>query len=214
MAISKNHLFMSVEDFLTFESAAPGRHEYVDGQVFAMVGSTMRHNIISSNIQSILQTQLRGGSCRAFISDVKVRVEATNSFYYPDVVVSCKPLDTSGTVVTEPVLLVEVLSPSTAATDKREKLVAYLKILTLKEYLIVYQSKKRIEVYRKGLDGHWKIPEVVELQNTLEIHSLPKRLSIALDAIYEDVDWVEPNATAPWLVSEAACGSFELEEMY
>ncbi|CAN5272798.1 Uma2 family endonuclease [soil metagenome] len=214
MAIPQNHLYMSVEEYLAFESAAPVRHEYVDGQLFAMVGTTLRHNIISSNLQTILQTHLRGGSCRVFMSDVKVRVEATNSFYYPDIMVSCKPIDTSSTVITEPVLLAEILSPSTAATDKREKLVAYLKIQTLKEYLIVYQSKKRIEVYRKGLDGHWKIPEVVELQNTLEIQSLPKPLSIALDAIYEDVDWAEPNANAPWLVSETAYGSLELEEIY
>src|SRR5437868_14877821 len=110
MAIPKYQLYMSVEEYLAFEETASLRHEFVDGQVFAMVGTTLRHNIISANLQSILQTHLRGSSCRAFISDVKVRVEATNSFYYPDIMVSCKPLDTSGTVITEPVLLVEVLS--------------------------------------------------------------------------------------------------------
>lgn len=219
MATSKDHLYMNVEEYLTFEKSASVRHEYVDGQVFAMVGTTLRHNIISSNLQTILQTHLRGGSCRAFMSDVKVRVAATNSFYYPDVLVSCTPIDTNETVITDPVLIVEVLSNSTAATDKREKLVAYLKIQTLKEYLIVYQSKKRVEIYRRGLDGNWKIPEVIEFPNTLElqaqsalhVESLPKPLVIALDAIYEGVDWEEPTASAPWLVSETANELSELE---
>lgn len=211
MATSKDHLYMNVEEYLTFEKSASVRHEFVDGQVFAMVGTTLRHNIISSNLQTILQTHLRGGSCRAFMSDVKVRVAATNSFYYPDVLVSCTPIDTNETVITDPVLIVEVLSNSTAATDKREKLVAYLKIQTLKEYLIVYQSKKRVEVYRRGLDGNWKIPEVIEFPNTLDVESLPKPLVIALDAIYEGVDWEESTASAPWLVSETANGLSEFE---
>src|ERR1700678_3274194 len=114
-------LYITAEEYLTEEAHAPLKHEYVDGRVFVMTGSTLRHNIIASNIQSILRTHVRGSRCRAYIADVKVKVESTNSFYYPDVMVSCDKYDDKSVFTCNPELVVEVLSRSTAAIDRREK---------------------------------------------------------------------------------------------
>jgi Uma2 family endonuclease len=127
MSVPGNVAHMSVDEYLSSEEHASVRREYVDGRVFAMTGVTKRHNIIAGNIYSILRAHVRGSQCRAYISDVKVRVEAANSFYYPDVMVSCEPFDHKSVFTSTPRLIVEVLSRSTAAIDRREKVLAYSK---------------------------------------------------------------------------------------
>ncbi len=112
---------MTVDEYMAFEMRATVRHEFVDGRLFAMSGATKRHNIIAGNIYSILRAHVRGSQCRAYVSDVKARVESMNIFYYPDVMVSCDLFDKDSTFAARPVLIVEVLSRSTAAIDRREK---------------------------------------------------------------------------------------------
>ncbi|MBX9696387.1 MAG: Uma2 family endonuclease [Cyanobacteria bacterium] len=179
-------LHMSVEEYLMMEESAPVRHEYVDGQVFAMSGATRRHNIITGNVFAILHAELRGSPCRPYVEAVKARIQAANCFYYPDVMVACDVFDERSVYTEEPVLIVEVLSPSTAGIDRREKLVNYRLIPTLKEYVIIHQRRKIVELYRKNSEGYWSLFKF-GAGHLLELQSLPKgTVMIEVDSIYED----------------------------
>jgi Uma2 family endonuclease len=187
IAMALRRLNMTVDEYLELEANSSTRHEFVDGQIFDMVGASEAHNFIAGNVYSILRAHVRGSACRAFVSDFKVRIAASNSFYYPDVVVTCEPPNPSRLFTTVPVLIVEVRSPSTAATDKREKLTAYRQIKTLQEYLIIYQDKQLIELYRKEADERWAFMQV-QAGEELLLKSIPcGELGISMDAVYEDV---------------------------
>jgi len=195
---------MSSEEYLAREENASVRHEYVDGLLFAMTGTTRKHNLISINICTRLREHLRRSRCRVYMSDVKARVEFTNSFYYPDVMVACDKFDKKSVFTASPVLIVEVLSRKTATTDRREKAYAYKQIESLQEYLIVHQSRKRAELHRRNKQGNWDIFEFgTGAELTLE--SIPVgTLKLSMDEIYEDVDSepghleVGENAEAEW----------------
>jgi Uma2 family endonuclease len=181
--------YISVEEYLRSEENLAQRHEYVDGRLFAMSGATKKHNIIAFNVQSALHQHVRGSGCRAYASDVKVWVEAANSFYYPDVVVSCGDTDQNSAVASNPVFIVEILSRATAAIDRREKVLAYKQIDSVKAYLIVHQSRQRVELHKRNDQASW---DVVEFGPGDEIilDSMPTGpVKIAMSTIYQDVDW-------------------------
>ena len=114
---------------------------------------------ISTNIAAILRSQLKRSGCRVYTSDALVRIEATNSFYFPDVVVDCGKFDKNALYTSTPTVIFEVLSRSTAMTDRREKLIAYKKIPTLSAYVIVQQAWKCVELHKR-LDGEaWSVEE-------------------------------------------------------
>jgi Uma2 family endonuclease len=187
MAVVNKLRQVTVEEYLKSEETAAVKHEYVDGRVFAMTGANRRHNIITGNIFTVLHGFLDGTPCRPFMEAMKARVKAANCFYYPDVMVACDRNDDESVYTEEPVLIIEVLSPSTAAVDRREKLTNYLKIATLREYLIVHQRRKRVECYRKGDDGNWTMTEY-SAGEQLTLRSLPKgELTISIDTIYKNV---------------------------
>jgi Uma2 family endonuclease len=176
---------MTEEAYLAAEAKAKVRHEYVDGYVFAMSGSTDAHNVICGNIFSFIHRHLRGSSCRAYINDMKVRIQSARSYYYPDIMVTCEPFDADTVFKRSPVLLIEVLSPSTASKDRREKLIAYQKISELKEYLIVHQKKQQVELYRRISETEWELI-IQSGDSEITLESLPKgpmKLPFAL--IYE-----------------------------
>jgi len=200
---------MTVDEYMAFEKRATIRHEYVDGRIFAMTGATKRHNLIAGNIYSILRAHVRGSRCRAYVSDVKARVESMNIFYYPDVMVSCEAFEKDSTFTSSPVLIVEVLSRSTAAIDRREKMLAYKQIESLKEYLIVHQTKQLVELHRKSENGSWDVFEFA-LGTEMELGAIPVgSIKISLAAIYEDIEWPHENS---WKVREDAedCQEAEL----
>ena len=145
---------LSVEEYLAAERSADVRHEYVDGELFAMTGASRAHNAISLNIAAALLDHLRDGPCRVAIAGMKVRIESLNRFYYPDVVVSCNAVEDEPDdyVETRPTLVVEVLSPSTAATDRREKRLGYQTLPSLQEYVLVHQDRVAIELFRRQGD--------------------------------------------------------------
>jgi Uma2 family endonuclease len=134
--------YVSYEDYLRIEEASDERHEYIAGALFAMVGETKRHNLIIGNMLQQFYPAATG-ACRVFVNHVKLRT-ADDIIYYPDIVVSCDPHDTDPLVVNRPCLVVEVLSPSTSRTDRREKLLAYRAIDGLQAYLIVGQDTERV----------------------------------------------------------------------
>src|SRR5215210_9413337 len=139
MSLPKERQSLSVGGYLEGERDSEVRHEYVAGQAYAMAGASARHNRIALNIAGRLNDLLADGECEAFMSDMKVRV-APDLFYYPDVVVACDPAGGDPYVRAEPRLVVEVLSPSTERTDRREKLAAYQSCPSLQEYALVSQD--------------------------------------------------------------------------
>jgi Uma2 family endonuclease len=144
-------------DYLEREDTSEVRHEYVGGEVHAMVGGTLRHNRISMNIAHLLADRLGGTPCQVFMEGVKLHVQAADSVYYPDVIVHCG-LSVAGDakVLQDAALVVEVLSESTMEIDRREKLVAYRKLPGLRGYWIASQTEQRVEVHERDAAGQWK----------------------------------------------------------
>ncbi len=139
------------------------RHEYVGGAIYALAGSTRRHDIIATNILALLWNAARDGPCRVHTSDRRLRA-AADVFYYPDVMVVCPPEneETGDEALFEdaPCLVVEVTSPSTQAIDRREKLLAYKKLPNLRAYLIVAQEEMRVERHWRDEADQWWQAEV------------------------------------------------------
>ena len=152
---------ISEQDYLALEARSPVRHEYVAGEVFAMTGASIRHNVIALNLATALRSHLRGTPCRALMEGVKLRLRKESSYFYPDVMVTCEAglldLGAEVQIVEEPVLLIEVLSPSTEGIDRREKLRAYRTLPSLREYAMVSQDECKVELYRRRGDIGWDI---------------------------------------------------------
>lgn len=146
----------TADDYLAWEPAQLDRHEYLDGEVFAMAGAEDRHVTVSMNIAFTLRQHLSGSPCRTYISDMRLHVAAANSYFYPDVLVTCSALDLANALVkTEPKLIIEVLSPSTAAYDRGLKFSHYRSLASLEEYVLIDLDTRNTDGYRKGADGLW-----------------------------------------------------------
>ena len=148
--------FFSAADYLAWEPAQLDRHEYIDGEVFAMAGAEDRHVTVAGNLYIALRQHLSSSPCRTYMSDMRLHVAAANSYFYPDVLVTCSALDLASPMVkTEPKLIAEVLSPSTAAYDRGLKFSHYRRIVSLEEYLVIDLDTRSTDCYRKGADGLW-----------------------------------------------------------
>ncbi|HYW20239.1 MAG TPA: Uma2 family endonuclease [Nodularia sp. (in: cyanobacteria)] len=178
---------LTVAEYLEAEKSSDIRHEYIGGQVFAMAGASEEHNLISTNIIAILRPHLRGSSCRAFMSDMKVKVKVQNAeiLYYPDILVTCDSEDKERYFKTRPSLIIEVLSDSTETTDKREKRINYQMLDSLQEYVLVYQNQIKVEVYRREVADNWSM-EVLGKDDKLRLDSIGLNLTMA--DIYEDIN--------------------------
>ncbi len=186
---------MSLHEYLAFEEKSPIKHEYVSGEVYTMTGVTTRHNLITLNIARHLHDAARSHGCRVFATDVKL--QAADRVYYPDVIVACGKAAEVELIIQEPSLVVEVTSPSTRATDRREKLDSYRRIPSLGMYLIVEQRRRHVLVYARDANGEWVRGEVVG-ENDIPIPALDTRIS--LDEIYEGIE-LPPLAVGegePW----------------
>ena len=151
-----------------------------------MVGARQDHVVVSGNIFAALKQRLRGTSCRAYISDLKLRVEKADAFFYPDVMASCHPSDLQNQRYIEyPLLIVEVLSDSTAAYDRGGKFAAYRDLKSLQEYVIVDIDSRRVECFRRTIENEWLLHDYHGEVNC-ELHSLG--ISLALSEIFEDIE--------------------------
>jgi Uma2 family endonuclease len=179
---------LSEEEYLRLEAHSAVRHEYVDGEMFATTGGTLRHSTITGNLFVALRTGLRDTPCRVFVNDVRVRVEKANAYYYPDLLVCCaregREVDLDAVTVHDPILLIEILSQSTEGTDRPEKLLAYRTLPCLLEYVLVSQDEPRVEIHRRRGDIGWEKLEHVGAE-TVELRSV--ELKIAVQEIYEGV---------------------------
>jgi Uma2 family endonuclease len=176
---------MSVEDYLHLDrSSIETRYEYIDGYVTMLAGGTLDHATIGANIISILRRLLRGGSCRVFTSDARVRLSRTR-YVYPDASVSCDELDRGQSdIVQSPHLVVEVLSPGTEGYDRGRKFSYYRECPTIQEYLLVDAQRPMVEVYRREKHDLW-ILRAFRMDDEVELISLD--VHFPFSAIYEDV---------------------------
>ncbi len=177
---------LTAEEFIAWEVGQSERHEFVNGEVFAMAGAEDRHVTVALNIAFALREHLRGTPCRTFMSDMKLQVAAANSYFYPDVMVTCNSADAASPLSkAEPVLLVEVLSPSTAAYDRGEKFVHYRRIASLQEYVLVDIDTRRTDVFRKQADGMWVL-HPFEGAEPVSLASV--KLDVTVEALFAEVD--------------------------
>jgi Uma2 family endonuclease len=174
---------MTAKEYLAFEEKAIIRHEFVAGHIFAMSGPSLRHNAIALNLATSLRASAFSTPCRVYASEIKVHVARADAYYYPDVIVTCEPQDDTGHVITNPCCLIEVLSPSTRTIDRREKLRAYQTLPSLREYVLVDQDYRSIEVYRRQGAG-W-IQQILDEGDVLDFECLP--LSLSMHIVYEGV---------------------------
>ncbi len=154
MGLAKLKRKISVEEYLDGEEISPTKHEFIDGEVYAMAGTSQNHNRITGNICNSLLNHLKNSPCEPFIENIKVRA-AEDVFYYPDVLVTCEGEFKNPYYCEEPILIVEVVSPSTRQIDRREKLRAYQQMPSVQEYVIIEQEKIAVEIYRRQPDGKW-----------------------------------------------------------
>jgi len=182
-AAKKTHI--SIDDYLARERDAETRHEYIDGEVYAMTGASDRHGLIVNALAFAITPHARRRGCQLFTNDMKLRLELAGStiFYYPDLMISCDPLDRDPYSRTRPCLIAEVLSPGTERIDRREKLLSYISLPSVQEVLLVAQDQALIEIHRRTQD--WK-GELFE-QGNLRLVSLDAELEVA--QAYADVDW-------------------------
>jgi Uma2 family endonuclease len=175
---------MTYEEYLAFERASETKHEYVNGEVFAMAGGTREHARLAARLIGQLERALEGKPCATFTSDVRVRVEATGRSTYPDVTVVCGKVEASTVdedAITNPTVLVEVLSPSTEKDDRTDKWAHYRRLPSLREFVLVASEEHRVEVYRREERG-WHYLELTT--GTLELASIGA--VIDLGALYRD----------------------------
>jgi Uma2 family endonuclease len=159
MAYAAHHRF-TFGEYLTLEDDCGARHEYLAGQVWAMAGGTPEHAAVSMNVGALLTNALRGKPCRVYSSDLRIRVQATSLATYPDVTVVCErvtldPDDPKQHTVSNPRVIIEILSPSTEDYDRGEKLGHYKQIPSLAEVVLVAHDRREIEIVRREADGSW-----------------------------------------------------------
>jgi Uma2 family endonuclease len=168
-------------DYLAMENSSDRRHEYIGGEIHAMTGGTARHNRIAGNIYAAFLRRFDGTSCQVFINDMKLHVQAADRMYYPGVFVTCgRAVTDDQTVATDATIVVEVQSESTAGTDRREKLVAYRQLPSLRAYWIVSQHEQKVEVHRRDETLQW----IAEAYAVGESLPLPDSQALSLVDVY------------------------------
>lgn len=179
--------FFTPEEYLARERKAMTKSEYRNGQIHAMPGASRKHNLITGNTYVELHLQLRNRECEVYPSDMRVKVSSTGTYTYPDVVVVCdEPRfeDTHFDTLLNPTVLIEVLSPSTAAYDRGDKFASYQKLDSLSEYVLISQDAVRVEHYLRQ-EQEWDLTEFRSLADVFSLVSIDCELS--LQAIYAKI---------------------------
>ena len=176
------------EEYFDWEEQQLERHEYIDGEVYAMSGGTQNHSDIALNFGSLLKNHMRGSGCKTFNSDLRIKIFESNKYVYPDLSVTCDNRDKSTPqYITHPCLIVEVLSPSTEAYDRGDKFRMYRRNPSLRDYVLVHTDKIAIDLYRKDEAGNWNIINY-EAGEAIELRSI--NLTYSIEQVYEDIEFV------------------------
>ena len=190
---------MSSQEYLEWEERQPIKHEYIDGEVFAMAGRTLTHNEITINLTTALKSHLRGKPCKVYMADAKVSTSQRGPFYYPDVIVTCDRRDRQEQkVIYHPCLIAEVLSSSTEGKDRGIKFRNYRRIDTFREYTLISAETMAIEIYRLNTQGKWELSTYSPEENDtspeeIDVHLTTVDLHLPLAAFYEDVIFPVPE---------------------
>jgi len=190
-AIAYGKQKISIEEYLEMENAALEKHEYYQGEIFAMSGAKTPHNIVSRNMLVALAQKLKGKRCQPFGSDMRIHIEANTLFTYPDISIVCGDIVTLNNDdynVLNPSVLIEVLSPSTKNYDRGEKFKLYRDIPTLKEYILIDSLSVNIEVFRLNENNHWELEEYKLVAQTLKLQTVQAEIPLA--EIYEGAAFV------------------------
>jgi Uma2 family endonuclease len=192
IALKEHFPKFTPEEYFTWEEQQLERHEYIDGEVYAMSGGTINHGDIAGNFLSILKTHLRGSGCRTLNSDCRVSVVGPAKYIYPDISVTCDDRDkTTPQYITYPCLIIEVLSPSTEAYDRGNKFKMYRRNPSLQEYVLVSIETIEVELFCKTETGDWRIINY-QKGDTIELKSV--NLTCNIEQIYEDIVFSEQES--------------------
>jgi Uma2 family endonuclease len=178
---------LSREEFIAWENAQPDKSEFLDGEVFAMVGVRDRHNEIALNLAQFIRPHLKGSPCRTYLSDIKLEVAAADAVFYPDLFVTCAE-NADPLIKRDASLIVEILSPSTEAYDRGRKFASYRMLPSLHEYLLVSADEALVEIYTRTGDA-WLLREY-RPGDRFTLDSID--LALTVDDVFEDVDFSEP----------------------
>jgi Uma2 family endonuclease len=170
-------------EYLEWEEQQECRYEYINGEIYAMTGGTVNHGRIAANLIALMVPHLRGSGCLVQTSDVKVAVAESNDYVYPDVSISCDAVDQTATkFISQPCLIVEVLSPSTEAYDRWNKFLLYRRSAALQDYVLVSTHEIKVDLYQRNERGRWEILSY-EAGDSIEFRSL--NLTLPIEQIYE-----------------------------
>jgi Uma2 family endonuclease len=176
-------------EYLAIERASQQKNEYFNGEIFAIGGASERHNLIVGNVFASLHIQLRGKPCKVYSSDMRVKINATGLYTYPDVVALCGEAsfdDGQQDTLLNPNVIIEVLSKSTEGYDRGEKFAHYRKIESVKEYVLISQDKNCVERYIRQADNQWLMSEVTQPQEILDLPAI--NCTLLVSDIYDKVD--------------------------
>jgi len=180
-------LTLTPQEYLLGEQVSEIRHEYVDGEVYAMAGGSDAHARISGNVFFLLKTHLRGSGCSIYLGEMKAQID-DNKYFYPDVMVTCHPADLKNNYAKQhPKLIIEVLSASTEGYDRGKKFEYYRQLANLEEYVLIAQSEYHVDIFRKNARQRWELFSFAGQQALVDFVSLD--YSIAMNELYEAVDF-------------------------
>lgn len=179
---------MTPEEYREFERNSDQKHEYLDGEIYMMAGATPNHNLISSSVNFALYSQLRGKGCFLYSSDMRVKVEKTGLYTYPDMTIVCgKPEyeDTKPQTLLNPIMIIEILSPSTEKDDRGKKFQHYRNLQSLQEYVLISQNSYRIEKFAKRTNIEWLFSDTSDIDSVIELPSID--CTLRLSEVYAQV---------------------------
>jgi len=175
-------------DYLTAERSSLDKHEYYRGEIFAMSGASIPHNIVFSNVLGILSGKLKGKNCKPFGSDLRIHIPKNSLYTYPDISIVCgeiETLDKSFDTITNPSIIIEILSTSTRDHDKGGKFTLYRDIVALKEYILIDSERISVEKFKRNTDSSWQLTEYKEASQSFLVETID--LLISISDVYESV---------------------------
>jgi Uma2 family endonuclease len=196
-AVSYNRHYYTIEEYLEMERASNVKHEYYQGEVFAMSGASHRHNIIFSNVFGKMCMQLNNSACRPYGSDMRMHIPENTLFTYPDISVYCgEPIitDEEEDTIIHPTIIIEILSKSTGSYDRGQKFKLYRDIPTLKEYVLIDTEKICVEAFRINTHNHWELEVFKVLQETVLIPTVG--VSLSMQEIYRGTRLLKPAVSS------------------
>ena len=187
MIASPNSDYISPEEYLKAEELSPIKHEYRNGEVYAMAGASNNHVLITLNIVALIRNHIRGSGCLIYAADTKIDIQSINTYYYPDIAVTCDQRDRKfNNFLRHPCLIIEVLSPTTEAFDRGDKFADYRQLESLQEYVLISQNQMRIDCFRRNAEGNWVLYSYSN-GDPIYLESINFRCLVA--AVYEDVSF-------------------------